>query len=623
MLRTLRSRLTPRHVVSWTTSLNIGRGILRSTSSLKGGTCRKPQTLKAGMWPLLSALFLLSVLVLGQTPTPAPSAPPPTSETPSSELSSRDEVATFKVRVNLVLVRVVVRDSQGRAVGNLTKENFDLFDGNKRQAITKFAVERPGTQLAQEQKSSQPNSGETSGKLPSVPESYVAYLFDDVHLEFGDLARARDAADHHLASLEPTARAAIFTTSGQGTLDFTDDHQKLHDALLRLQPRPISRTTAQQQCPDMTYYLADLIQNKNDTQATQAATIDALACAFQNDRRQLIAAQALVRSAASTQLSLGNHETQVSLETLRDVVRRISIAPGQRSVIVVSPGFYNPEEIQQESEIIERALHANVIISTLDARGVYTDPAIGDASKPGPASVGGAALEAQYRTAGALADSDILAELAYGTGGTFFHNNNDLDEGFRQLAATPEFYYLLGFSPQNLKLDGHYHKLKVTLNVPQKLSVQARRGYYAPKHIPDAAEQARQEIEEALFSQEEMHELPVDLHTQFFKTSDTDAKLSVLAHLDVSHMHFRKIEGRNGNELTVVSCLFDRNGQYLTGNKKILTMRLKDETLENKMRSGVTMKSSFDVKPGSYLVRLVVRDEEGQISAENGAIEIP
>jgi hypothetical protein len=35
------------------------------------------------------------------------------------------------------------------------------------------------------------------------------------------------------------------------------------------------------------------------------------------------------------------------------------------------------------------------------------------------------------------------------------------------------------------------------------------------------------------------------------------------------------------------------------------------------------MKSSFDVKPGSYLVRLVVRDVEGQISAENGAIEIP
>jgi hypothetical protein len=153
--------------------------------------------------------------------------------------------------------------------------------------------------------------------------------------------------------------------------------------------------------------------------------------------------------------------------------------------------------------------------------------------------------------------------------------------------------------------------------------VQARRGYYAPKKIPDAAEQAKQEIQDALFSQEEMHELPVDLRTQFFKTSDTDAKLAVLAHLDVKHMHFRRVDDRNGNELTLVSALFDRNGHFVSAIGKILTMRLRDETLEKKLQSGLTLKSSFDVKPGSYLVRLVVRDTEGDISAENGAIEIP
>jgi hypothetical protein len=52
-------------------------------------------------------------------------------------------------------------------------------------------------------------------------------------------------------------------------------------------------------------------------------------------------------------------------------------------------------------------------------------------------------------------------------------------------------------------------------------------------------------------------------------------------------------------------------------------MHLKDDTLANKLNSGITIKSSFDVKPGSYLVRLVVRDADGQLSATNGAIEIP
>jgi len=40
--------------------------------------------------------------------------------------------------------------------------------------------------------------------------------------------------------------------------------------------------------------------------------------------------------------------------------------------------------------------------------------------------------------------------------------------------------------------------------------------------------------------------------------------------------------------------------------------------------SGITLKSSFDVKPGRYLVRVVARDAEQQgMSAQNGAVEIP
>jgi hypothetical protein len=120
-----------------------------------------------------------------------------------------------------------------------------------------------------------------------------------------------------------------------------------------------------------------------------------------------------------------------------------------------------------------------------------------------------------------------------------------------------------------------------------------------------------------------MHDLPIDLHTQFFKPTDVDAKLSVLVHIDVKHLKFRKEDGRNKNNLTIVSALFDRNGAYINSLAKVLEMRIKDDTLENKLGSGVTVKTSFDVKPGSYLVRLVVRDDEGQLAAENGAIEIP
>jgi len=121
-----------------------------------------------------------------------------------------------------------------------------------------------------------------------------------------------------------------------------------------------------------------------------------------------------------------------------------------------------------------------------------------------------------------------------------------------------------------------------------------------------------------------LHDLPVELHTQFFKSGDAEAKLAVLAHVDVKHIQYRKIDGRNTNELTVVSAIFNRNGVFIQGTQKDLTMRWEDATLESKLASGITLKTSFDVKPGSYLVRLVVRDKQGQLmSAENGAIEIP
>jgi hypothetical protein len=38
----------------------------------------------------------------------------------------------------------------------------------------------------------------------------------------------------------------------------------------------------------------------------------------------------------------------------------------------------------------------------------------------------------------------------------------------------------------------------------------------------------------------------------------------------------------------------------------------------------ITVRSTFDVPPGGYLVRLVVRDtEEQHMSALNGAVDIP
>jgi VWFA-related protein len=539
------------------------------------------------------------------------------------EMTSQESVATFQVNVRLVEVRVVVRDAKGKAVGTLHKEDFKLFDNGKPQVVTKFSVEEPGLQVAQEQKTSEAPAApsEATSATPNVPERYVAYLFDDVHMKYPDLIRVSQAAEKNIDTLRSTDRAAVFTISGQGGQEFTDDHAKLREAMRHLTPHPISEPN---ECPrSLTYYVADAIENRNDPQAFEVVFEDIWQCRYNQDSASRKAAADDTRIAARLALAVGDAETNLTLASITNVVRRMLAAPGQRTIVLASPGFITPTRDYDIYSIIDRATHGNVIINTLDARGLYTVVPGGDASESGPPNAFIAGVASLYQLASASANADVLSDFAHGTGGYFFQNSNDLDAGFTKLASPPEYYYVLGFSPQNLKSDGHFHKLKVTLNELRGFSIQARKGYFAPKESADAEKESKQEIQDALFSQEEMHDLPVDLHTQFFKSSEQQAKLTVLAHIDVKQLHFRKADGRNNDNLTIVSGIFDGNGNFVTANEKVIQMRLKDETLASKLGSGVNVKADFDLKPGSYLVRLVVRDERGEIAAESGAVRIP
>jgi VWFA-related protein len=125
---------------------------------------------------------------------------------------------------------------------------------------------------------------------------------------------------------------------------------------------------------------------------------------------------------------------------------------------------------------MDLAIRSNIIVNSVDARGLYTVVPGGDAGQ----AVQNAA-QTQYQGASASSEEDVLTGLADGTGGTFFHDNNDLAGGFRRVDARPEYVYVLGFSPRDLKLDGKFHDLKVTVKDSGKLNLQARRGYYAPK----------------------------------------------------------------------------------------------------------------------------------------------
>ena len=103
---------------------------------------------------------------------------------------------------------------------------------------------------------------------------------------------------------------------------------------------------------------------------------------------------------------------------------------------------------------------------------------------------------------------------------------------------------------------------------PAHYTLQARKGYFAPREDEDAAALADEELERVAFSDNEIHAIPVEIHTRYFKSTPSLAKISVLAHVDLSHFRFRKTDGRNVDSLRVVAVLFDQSGNYVTGQER-------------------------------------------------------
>lgn len=577
---------------------------------------------------------ILSSFVLPLADAQSPSGPPqaaapsggsqddkrPASKSQSEEITSHDSPATFKVRVNLVFVRVVVRDTNGKVIPNLKKEDFQLADNRKLQVISTFAVETPGSHVTTVKMDKDSGPAPTEGtpvKPAELPERFITLFFDDLHLTTQDAMLSQQAASKLFAAMRTSDRFSIYTSSGQVQQDFTGERAKLEETLRRILPRPLSNR-ASSDCPPMTYYEAYQIVEVNDPIATQVATADAAVCSGNSQ-----GAAQLAQMAAQREYSAGDSETQFSFRNLDGVIARMRSLPGQRIIVMMSPGFFVTPQLRESGDIIDRATKANIVINSIDARGLYVS-SIYDASN---GSFAGNAATAGIRTNFIMTEEaiqdDILAELADGTGGTFFHNRNDIDQGLLQAAQEPQVSYLLGFTPQNLKLDGKYHHLKVTFTSKQKWNLQARRGYFAPRGDLDPETRAKEEIRQAVYSQEELQDLPLDCQTQFFKAAN-GARLSVVAHITTKDLKFARAGDRSRDKLTVATAIFDENGNIVTGVEKIIEMQLRDATLERISRSGISVKSTFDVQPGTFLVRVVVRDSEGaQMAAINRGVVIP
>jgi VWFA-related protein len=557
-----------------------------------------------------ASLFFCAALVCSGEQPPQPTQG-------GAEVTASQPTAVFKSSTNLVQVPVVVRDSAGHAVGSLQADDFQLFDGNKPQVISRFSVEKFDTtaslqtqaqaQAKTQDAASPATPGAASPEVASgaLPDRFVALLLDDTNLEAQDFIQGRNAALHFAATFRPDERVAVFTASGKTTLDFTDDRDQLRKALMSINSQGRKKfydsVTDEKLNPCPLFpYLADQIVHSGEIQT---------GCRDES----IVAAQA-----SDLLAKYGDPDDLAYFRALSDLIAKMSAMPGQRAILLASPGIYVPKRYQRQlTGVLADAIRARVVISGIDPRGVLgSGVMVAGGATPAAGTKVQRMAEEQERQA-------FMENITAGTGGMYLHGSNDLEGAIQRADSVPEYIYLLSFSPTDIKFDGQRHQLKVTLKNPRGYTLQARTSYFADGYTEDPADQVKQQIQDAFFSNQDLMGLPVRLQTQFFKDGD-NATLTVNARVDATKLPFRKEDGRNNDNLTMVVGLFDQNGNSVVAYQKTIEMRLKDETLSAWMRSGIENSTDFSVKPGRYLVRLVVQDSEGHsIAAQSTGVEIP
>lgn len=420
-------------------------------------------------------------VVTAGPPQPTPAAKPATVP---------DKGFTLRLEVPEVLVPVVVRDKQGHAVGNLGKEDFTVFDSGKERAITGFTVIRSSAAAAPPAASAGVPENAAGNSVASPAQNrFILFLFDDRHLNSSDLAMTQNAAVKMLDQpLSATDYVDVLSFMGVNS-GFTQDRAALRAAIMKLSVHQANQP-GREDCPDVDYYAADRILNQKDQVEFGIAVEKAKRCTAvqvylpagpanaDNPTNQF---ERLALSAAAHALAAGEEDARQTLIALDTVVRAMAKLPGQRTLILVSPGFLSlsPDLMTFKSRILDQAAGSNVVINALDARGLYVGNA--DASQGPSAAVSQIIGATSSDHLNSVQESEnAMSELADGSGGTFFHNSNDLEGGLKSLAAAPEYLYLLEISLKDVKANGTFHALQVKVD-QRGLKVRARRGYFAPK----------------------------------------------------------------------------------------------------------------------------------------------
>ncbi|MGE5199891.1 MAG: VWA domain-containing protein, partial [Rhodospirillaceae bacterium] len=549
---------------------------------------------------------------------------------------------TFRTGVVIVPVDVRVLDRDGKPVTDLKKEDFTVLEDGAPQEIRFFSarglVPMPipaGTKPSVRTRGSSPLQEQSAriflivlgrGRLqyPSkgvdamlhfvrnrlLPQDQVAVLAFNRATDFTtDRARILDVLERYKRRHENIEAMFKHQTGGlagiYGSREPSPDLQRDIDAIFQGSGGQPARTVTpvplpeRQEAADTTRRAVDAVARAELTAGrpqTIGDTFDLMAGELVG-----LPLDAFVSASVQAMQDMGNLYT--GIEYLRYL-------QGEKHILFVTEqGFYTPR-LEADASLAARANHARVVIDTIQTGGIDGGLSPMDSRSAfdvRPTQMSPPVVSPSY-AAMDMSRIQVLQSMSNLTGG-LSATRQYAQPAVDRIDTATRFGYLLGYQPQNTRIDKRYRRITVRVNRPG-VTVLFRHGYYAdeaPLPIDRRTFMTSRRISAAGQYGSAIPDIRVTL-TPTVRKVEGVTEVNASLNIDSSRVAFTAADGRHAADLDLVIYVADDKERIIKESRHKIDLKLKDENYQRYLREGIPFEVTMRAARPPKYVKVIVYD---------------
>jgi VWFA-related protein len=531
----------------------------------------------------------------------------------------------FTARAHYILVPVIVTDKDGKHVGGLTKDSFEVLEDGKEQVVAS-ADETTTSAVPVQSVPASPNQFSNAVTSDGGARRISVIALDLINTPFLDQLGARQAAIRYLANnINQDAIFELVSIDGNGMHvlhDFTSDTAALIAALKKVS----SKLDA---------------MNGSDTNSVRQTTANpaleqrnGFAVTYQANGMTLVdldstALEAFARGEAPVADFARAGAVGSTLGAFQQIGHQLSGIPGRKSLFWITGSF--PFDVDESGSSItsgtpfdayQRTMQllndANVSLYPVDARGLVV---VGEMDATMKVSREMVRALPQYMAGESQAHQktlDTMRIFADTTGGRAYFNTNDLVGALSDAAKDGSSYYILSYALNTKNNRPGFRKLKVRVK-DHDYHIRSREGFFVTQTTMDPLSSEGMDIREALTSPLDYTGMPLTVKLESPVASGVKKKVgfSLLVPANAA-----TVDASDNDRLNLEIWYVVRNvkGEDVSHNSKLFNLNLNPAYVAQLQTSGIGYNDTLELAPGQYGLRVVVRDN---ITGRVGSVWAP